>query len=509
MSIDRVFSVLEGCFMNRYVTIFTICLALSASILQAQPGIEWERLYGGNNDNWFGNGMLQLEDGFLLFGRTGPPDPNRPYRPDHNMYLIKVDPDGEEVWRSVYGDTLTDEKILDVVVTADGGFAAVGMIGLDEANGGFFWRRLFLAKFDSDGDLEWQRNYYYTNELHAAKLIEVEDHGFYIAGSSPGFLLRVDEEGDHVWIRSYNYLIEDMIRLEEGEMLMCGYGVPIGTGYEDAFISKVDEDGEIIWSNHFGSDDIDDRSYSVTQKEDGGYALVGYSVTLDENRSVGTLVISINEDGNEVWQQLYYLDEEIASRFYFGEDIIQTDDGGFAILGQKVEGPTKMYLLRIDSEGELLWMNYLRGYDGRRSQLNDPGSFVIVDDGYMIFGNTNSQEHGEYNYPPLNAWLIKTEADPVSVSLLDPALPSVLRYSAYPNPFNGKVTIAYHLPRSAHIAIDIFDCNGRLVEKVIDGFEGSGKHSVSWDGIGMASGMYYYQIMTEDDLYSSKMSLIK
>lgn len=84
----------------------------------------------------------------------------------------------------------------------------------------------------------------------------------------------------------------------------------------------------------------------------------------------------------------------------------------------------------------------------------------------------------------------------------------------YPNPFNPTTTINYQISRPGSIKINIYDVNGRLVRQLINERKTTGKYSVTWDGKNeygnpVASGNYFYQIVSEDFVQAKKMILLK
>ncbi|MFI5144784.1 MAG: T9SS type A sorting domain-containing protein, partial [Ignavibacteria bacterium] len=62
----------------------------------------------------------------------------------------------------------------------------------------------------------------------------------------------------------------------------------------------------------------------------------------------------------------------------------------------------------------------------------------------------------------------------------------------YPNPFNPNTTISFNLPKATNINLSIYDVNGQLVYKLIDGMVSSGFHKVNWDASNYSSGVYFY-----------------
>lgn len=86
--------------------------------------------------------------------------------------------------------------------------------------------------------------------------------------------------------------------------------------------------------------------------------------------------------------------------------------------------------------------------------------------------------------------------------------PSVLSRN-YPNPFNPRTTIEFEIPRSGHLKLDIINILGQRVETIIDEPRNAGRHSVSWDGSGHASGVYFYRLEVGKVSTTKKMLLLK
>ena len=61
----------------------------------------------------------------------------------------------------------------------------------------------------------------------------------------------------------------------------------------------------------------------------------------------------------------------------------------------------------------------------------------------------------------------------------------------YPNPFNPRVTIHFHLAADAFVDLKIFDLLGREVAGLADEYLSVGKYSMQWDASGQASGVYF------------------
>jgi serine protease AprX len=81
----------------------------------------------------------------------------------------------------------------------------------------------------------------------------------------------------------------------------------------------------------------------------------------------------------------------------------------------------------------------------------------------------------------------------------------------YPNPFNPKTTIAFGVPFSGtnRITITVYDLLGRKVQVLADGPFSAGNHTVTFDGKGLASGVYVYKLEGNGSVLSRKMVLVK
>ncbi len=78
-------------------------------------------------------------------------------------------------------------------------------------------------------------------------------------------------------------------------------------------------------------------------------------------------------------------------------------------------------------------------------------------------------------------------------------LPNAFTVSpAYPNPFNPQTSVSVDLPASAHLTIGLFDVMGREVRSIASGSYSAGRHTVSVDGAGLASGVYYIRVTSAE-----------
>ncbi|MBV6478261.1 MAG: hypothetical protein HGGPFJEG_01011 [Ignavibacteria bacterium] len=79
----------------------------------------------------------------------------------------------------------------------------------------------------------------------------------------------------------------------------------------------------------------------------------------------------------------------------------------------------------------------------------------------------------------------------------------------YPNPFNPTTMIEYNLLKSGLIKLTVFDLLSREIAILVDGEQNAGTYKVSFDGMNLSSGIYFYKLEAEDFIETKKMILIR
>ncbi len=79
----------------------------------------------------------------------------------------------------------------------------------------------------------------------------------------------------------------------------------------------------------------------------------------------------------------------------------------------------------------------------------------------------------------------------------------------YPNPFNPRTSIRVTIPRTQNITLRVFDSIGREIQTVYSGTIEAGFHDILFDAQNLSSGIYFYQLISEDGIKTKAMTLIK
>ncbi len=108
-----------------------------------------------------------------------------------------------------------------------------------------------------------------------------------------------------------------------------------------------------IFPKNFGGNNKE-YAMCVIQTKDGGYAMGGSGVT--ETGNVDAWMVKTNSKGEVKWS-LYYggaSEDRI-------NDMVQTSDGGFLLVGYKTEGDEDSWVAKIDSTGKIVWQKTFGG----------------------------------------------------------------------------------------------------------------------------------------------------
>jgi hypothetical protein len=137
-----------------------------------------------------------------------------------------------------------------------------------------------------------------------------------------------------------------------------------------------------------------------------------------------------------------------------------------------------------------------RGYVGIYStQIWDSSSFTYT-------------KSSTGNGPLVNEWLNSGEEFPGNAALASTPAQFALA-GAFPNPFNPTTTVSYTLPEASRVSLKVFDLQGRMVATLVEGQRDAGQHQVTFDGSGLASGLYLYTLAAGQYQATGKMVLLK
>ena len=211
---------------------------------------------------------------------------------------------------------------------------------------------------------------------------------------SAGYLVLVSEQGDVIWKMQYGVSernkIYSAIEVVDG-FVVAGFTL-VGSTDSQAWLFKVNFDGELVWERTIGGDKYD-YTNMVIQTNDGGYAMIGGSQNYCWN-GIGIYEIQLfklSSEGILEWEESYE-----TTQSGVGTTLSQDADGNFIIGAESVNPLIQTSLLKTSPTGELLWRIT---YDDETTD-NIITSVKVLPDGYVIGGGSGR-----------DARVIKTDLD--------------------------------------------------------------------------------------------------
>jgi hypothetical protein len=241
------------------------------------------------------------------------------------------------------------------------------------------------------------------------EVIETDDNGFLIAGSSGSFdfnlssqilLMKTDDLGYVEWKRTYGGQFSDqglsMQVSSDGNLFIGGFTETIEHSYQ-AVAMKLTMDGDTIWTRQFGGD-LWDFCKQLVAMPDGGCTLFGQTYSYGAGEGDFYLV-RLNSDGDTLWTRTYG-----GSSDESGESISITDDGGFYLTGHTESfgtGKKDVYVVKTDAAGDTLWTTTAGGTEDEFAF----GSCTTFDGGLVAVGGSfsNSPDEGDFMIYKLDA----------------------------------------------------------------------------------------------------------
>lgn len=312
----------------------------------------FEKTFGGSRPD-YGHALARTSDGgYILAGQTF-----SFIDTTSDTYLIKVDADGNQQWTKTIGsDTLDGANA--ILQTSDGGYFITNHTEGYGAGDCDAW----MCKTDASGNILWNQTYGCPEDDLGLDAMETSDHFLVTCGVArttdpmgDAFLAKYSLSGAVVWIKNYGGQGgQDGWRITEtpdGGYLVAGNTIENANGPVDIFVFKTDADGNLLWSKNFGGQG-EEYTLGLCHGSDGGYVICGSTTSFGAGDEDAYL-LKIGENGNQLWSRNYggLLQDEAMG-------VAPADDGGYALTGftKSFGNPLEAFILKTDPFGNQQWM---------------------------------------------------------------------------------------------------------------------------------------------------------
>lgn len=191
----------------------------------------WTKKFDRSGDDR-GSSVQATEDGGYIIAGTTEEDGS-------DLWLMKVDTNGSEIWTQTYGGSGDDEGFC-VKKTADGGYVLVGSRQAFSGLGDNLW----LLKTDADGNEVWSNRFGGAGDQVGRSVQEASDLGFIIAGytDADALVIKTDSDGGLLWDMTLGGTGDDEARAitETGEgYTFTGFTGSFGAGGKDVWLVQL------------------------------------------------------------------------------------------------------------------------------------------------------------------------------------------------------------------------------------------------------------------------------
>lgn len=496
----------------------------------------WNKTFGGNSDDEGAAVKQTLDGGFIVAGYTSSFGAGA-----KDVFVVKTDSLGNELWSRFFGGT-SDEEAYGLEVLPDGGY----LIGCATSSSTAGSRDGWLLRLNSSGNSVWDKKIggLSTDGIRDLKL--TSDNSIIITGwtASDGagalgnaWLVKTDSLGNILFNKNFGGTDADrglsVQQTSDGGYILTGYTASSGAGNDDLFLVKTDGSGNQTWAKTFGGTGRD-YGNAVKQTSDGGYLIAGYTLSFGAGGD-DLWIVKTDSTGTQLWNKTF---GGTASDVAYSMDL--TADGGYVIVGHTLSsgaGVHDAWLLRTMTEtipvelvsfsaisnGTDINLNWAtatevnnHGFEIQRSR--DKTNFNTVG---FIEGKGTTNEYQNYSWkdknpnPGINNYRLKQidingifkYSDVIEID--SKPIDSYRLGQNYPNPFNPSTVIRFGLPFSGKVNLTVYNSMGEVVKTLINTSMETGYHEVHFNAENLPSGLYFYKLQAGTFTQTKKMLLIK
>lgn len=244
----------------------------------------WSRSFGSPGAFWIGQQLKHLNDGgFMLCGSTDD-------QSFEDGFVIRTDPEGNELWRHLYGYFDDRQDLFTSFVELPNGFLLTGLSRLSDENSQFY-----RVMVDHSGVLQWEDRWggaYEDGSVHGALCADgtvlLSSFTAYAidATSTKPYLAKLDPlSNELIWEREYGLPTYGRLLFAAKECLnadIIACGVTYEGGNEQGLLLRATSEGDSLWMRNYSYyDEVIDscrgRFWDVLPTDDGGFIAAGFA----------------------------------------------------------------------------------------------------------------------------------------------------------------------------------------------------------------------------------------
>ncbi len=314
----------------------------------ARGNKSWETLLPGNGFSCAYGFCPSSQGGMIMVGDTKSKTAS-----DHDVFVAEVDAGGHKIWERNFGGPYCDYGAA-VIPDHDGGYLVAG--GTESYGTGCY--DVYLIKLNKQGQAVWSKTYGGPGSDCGYALVPSPDGGYLLAGNTDSttsgkanfYLVKIDEQGNLLWEKKYggsnNCYAWSLQPSADGGYFVAGEREDMtaqGGGFK-SYLVKTDTQGKLIREHSYGEKNYS-TTYALVQSRDGGALLLGKQES--DERSHDLYILKTDHTGKS--QPPQTMPGLGGSCAYAG---MQSSDGGYIVAGQSGSqaGQPQVLLIKLAPE---------------------------------------------------------------------------------------------------------------------------------------------------------------
>ncbi len=474
----------------------------------------------------FFTGTVDFDPGFSTYDLTS--------NGGRDAFVVKLDSSGDFVWAANMGSG-TDDYSKTIAIDGSGNVYTTGYFkgtgdfdpspaNYDIVSSSFSYHDVYISKLDVNGNFVWAKSFFGTDDIQSYGIAvdgagNVYTTGYFLGtiDFDPGsgtdnhtattdhnaYVSKLDTDGNYIWAIDFGgdaSTYGDAIDIDNsGNVYTTGsfigttdFDPGTGTsnqtaeGYIDLYISKLDINGDYVWSKTIGQVGDITAEYSrdiVVDANANVYTTGTFSDTIDfdpgsgvsnliSNGSFDAHVLKLDTDGNYIWAKNlggelgaggYAIAVDLAGNVYTAGGFYDTADfnPGTAYDTLIAYGFNDIYLSKLDVNGDFIWAKNMGGGS------SDVGLGIAVDAYENVYstgyfgGNAWFDTSINLSSDGFNDIFLFKSTTPASTVGIEEQIAN-LDFNIFPNPTNGKLNVSFGEVQEEGV-IEVIDLTGKIV----------------------------------------------
>ncbi len=273
------------------------------------PHVEWVTGWGTEYEDHVFEGVHVEDGGFCVVGKCGDPDSSRA-----NGFVMKVDANGEQEWLTILGKQSFHDEARCVVEVHDG-FIVGGTTGISKKIS-----KACLWKISPSGEVTWKKalDHKKNGAIRGLDILDRESFvatGYvasdeigvpFISDESTGILLVSNQSGDIAWQKEIPFSQGAKVSYQKKTRVITICGTTWQESFErehqDAFLIQFSRDGEKLDQHLYGGADME-QCFDFEVLPDG-FVLAGHKAS-HESGNWDVWLVRTDSEGDLLWEQNY------------------------------------------------------------------------------------------------------------------------------------------------------------------------------------------------------------